>query len=81
MTCRVVRCCPVVHEDQFTEGVGDASIRPGVLANGALPSRSFRSSQGREIGYDGRVHLHIDDEDRVWIGGSATTTIHGSLRR
>jgi PhzF family phenazine biosynthesis protein len=62
-------------------GSGNGAIAAYLLANGALPSRDYCSSQGREIGYDGRVHLRIDDEDRVWIGGQATTAIHGALNR
>lgn len=62
-------------------GSGNGAIAAYLLANGALPSRDYCSSQGREIGYDGRVHLHIDDQDRIWIGGQATTAIHGALNR
>lgn len=62
-------------------GSGNGAIAAYLQANGALPSRNYCSSQGREIGYDGRVYLRLDEEDRVWIGGHATTAIHGALNR
>ena len=62
-------------------GSGNGAIAAYLHSHGALPNRTYCTSQGREIGYDGRVHLHIDDEDRIWIGGTASTAIEGVLNR
>lgn len=60
-------------------------------ANGSLPAylmhydllkktgRQYISSQGREIGRDGHVHIRVRDDDRVEIGGAAVTVVSGEI--
>jgi len=61
-------------------------------ANGALPAyltkygllgrtgRVYTSSQGREIGRDGSVHVRVREDDRTEIGGQSVTVIEGEIR-
>ncbi|HBS54882.1 MAG TPA: phenazine biosynthesis protein, partial [Stenotrophomonas sp.] len=37
-------------------------------------------SQGREVGRDGHVHVRVDAEGTVWIGGQVQPVIDGQLR-
>lgn len=60
-------------------------------ANGSLPTyllrynllnktgRSYVSSQGREMGRDGHVHIRVREDDRVEIGGAAVTVVEGQI--
>ncbi|RBG17975.1 PhzF family phenazine biosynthesis protein, partial [Xanthomonas oryzae pv. oryzae] len=36
-------------------------------------------SQGREIGFDALLELHIDADGDVWSGGQIQTVIRGTL--
>lgn len=42
-------------------------------------ARGYQVSQGREIGHDARLVLHIDDAGHVWTGGHTRTIIDGQL--
>ncbi len=42
-------------------------------------ARGYRVSQGREIGHDARLLLHIDDDGHVWTGGHTRTIVDGQL--
>jgi PhzF family phenazine biosynthesis protein len=44
-----------------------------------LDNRHYIASQGREMGRNGFVHVRIDDEGEVWIGGKTQTVIRGDL--
>ena len=49
---------------------------------GALSAQlasQVRVSQGREIGRDARLLLHIDPDGEVWIGGHSVIVIRGTL--
>jgi len=50
-------------------------------AAGRLPGRdrTYIGSQGRELGRDGRVHVRVDADDEVWIGGEVQQVIAGTL--
>ncbi|MEF9978990.1 MAG: phenazine biosynthesis protein, partial [Thermomonas sp.] len=39
----------------------------------------YIASQGRELGRDGRVHVHVDADGEVWIGGEVQQVIAGTL--
>jgi PhzF family phenazine biosynthesis protein len=70
-----------VTEDPVT-GSANASL-PTYLRHFGLIQRTGRSyvvSQGTEIGRDGRVHVHVGDNDRVEIGGQAVTVVEGEIR-
>ena len=67
-----------IPEDPVT-GSANAAIAAWMHSNSALPSASFLSSQGREMGRDGMVEVHVDSEDEVWIGGQTQTVVEGQL--
>jgi PhzF family phenazine biosynthesis protein len=67
-----------IPEDPVT-GSANAAICAWLHANGALPARSFLSSQGREVGRDGIVECAVDAEGDVWIGGQTQTVVEGVL--
>jgi PhzF family phenazine biosynthesis protein len=70
-----------VPEDPVT-GSANAAL-PAYLARVGLLDRvgdSYVSSQGTELGRDGRVHVQVlDDEGRAEIGGQAVTVIDGEI--
>lgn len=67
-----------IAEDPVT-GSANAAICTWLLANNALPARSFLSSQGREVGRDGFVECAVDDDGEVWIGGKTQTVVEGAM--
>jgi predicted PhzF superfamily epimerase YddE/YHI9 len=51
-----------------------------LYAQGRLPGGSdFVASQGRELGRDGRVHMRVEEDGNVWIGGHVQQVIDGWL--
>lgn len=73
--------CPAdgIPEDPVT-GSANAAIAAALLQAGRLAgSRSYRASQGRQVGRDGIVNVHVDDQDEVWIGGRVQAVIRGTL--
>jgi PhzF family phenazine biosynthesis protein len=74
--------CPAdgIPEDPVT-GSANAAIAAWLHDNdalGALGSR-YIASQGREVGRDGRIEVHLDPEGEAWIGGQVRTVISGTL--
>ncbi|HRQ63928.1 MAG TPA: PhzF family phenazine biosynthesis protein [Xanthomonadaceae bacterium] len=73
----------------FPAGVGIAEDPASGAANGLIAAylaeygqadqRSFRVSQGREIGHDAAIHLHIADDGEVWVGGRTEMIVRGDL--
>lgn len=83
---RVVRAfCPAdaasVPEDPVT-GSANALIGAWLRQRDALPGQQGRyvASQGREVGRDGRVHVEVDAQGVVWIGGQVQPVIDGQVR-
>ncbi len=77
----VVRAfCPAdgIPEDPVT-GSANAAIAAWLHHNDALPGADYVASQGREIGRDGRVRVHVDGEGEAWIGGQVQTVIRGTV--
>ncbi len=77
----VVRAfCPAdgIPEDPVT-GSANAAIAAWMHLNQALPAQDYVASQGRELGRDGRVAVHVDAEGEAWIGGQVQTVIRGSV--
>ncbi len=74
--------CPAdnIPEDPVT-GSANACIAAQLAQAGALPGANSRyvASQGRELGRDGRVHVRVDDDGEVWIGGQVQSVIEGRL--
>ncbi|HEY8586035.1 MAG TPA: PhzF family phenazine biosynthesis protein [Rhodanobacter sp.] len=74
----------------FPAGVGIVEDPASGAANGLIAAyiahaephgplaRGYRVSQGREIGHDARLTVHIDG-GTTWVGGRSHTVIDGSL--
>ncbi len=69
-----------VPEDPVT-GSANALIGAWLRERGVLPggSGSYVASQGREVGRDGRVHVRVDAQGTVWIGGQVQCVIDGLI--
>ena len=69
-----------VPEDPVT-GSANALIASVLAQRHQLPGHDGRyiASQGREIGRDGRVHLHVDGGGVAWIGGQVQPVIDGTV--
>lgn len=79
----VVRAfCPAdnIPEDPVT-GSANAAIAALLHEKNAIGNLGQRyiASQGREVGRNGFVQVHIDDDGEVWIGGKTQTVIQGEL--
>ncbi len=83
----VVRAFPAgvgIQEDPASgaaNGLIAALIRQAE-PDGALAARLAQQlvvSQGRELGRDARLDLHIDADGEVWIGGQSVVVIQGTL--
>ncbi len=71
-----------VPEDPVT-GSANAALPTYLVRHDLLreTGREYVSSQGRELGRDGRVHVRVlDDEGLAEIGGQAVTVIEGEIR-
>ncbi len=76
--CEVRALCPM--SSGITEDPVTGSLNAGIgqwLAGTVLPA-SYVAAQGTVLGRAGRVHVDRDGDD-VWIGGDATTVIHGEV--
>ena len=74
----------------FPAGVGIVEDPASGAANGLIAAyiahaephgslaRGYQVSQGREIGHDARLVVHIDS-DAIWVGGRSHTVIDGTL--
>lgn len=79
----VVRAfCPndSIPEDPVT-GSANAAIAAVLEVDGGLArsGNPYIASQGRELGRDGVVHVAVDDQHEVWIGGDCVVAISGEL--
>lgn len=70
-----------IPEDPVT-GSANAAIAAVLAADGGLAwsGNPYIASQGRELGRDGFVHVAVDDQRDVWIGGDCVVAISGELR-
>ena len=74
----------------FPAGVGIVEDPASGAANGLIAAyivhaeptgplaRGYQVSQGREIGHDAQLIVHIDS-DAIWVGGRTHTVVDGSL--
>jgi PhzF family phenazine biosynthesis protein len=67
-----------IPEDPVTGSV-NAAIAAWLKMNDASPARSYRASQGREVGRDGIVECAVDEAGEAWIGGQTLTVVEGTL--
>ncbi|HET9485608.1 MAG TPA: PhzF family phenazine biosynthesis isomerase, partial [Xanthomonadales bacterium] len=84
LTPIVVRSfCPgdAILEDPVC-GSGNAAVAAFLREYGLVDGGEVRyvASQGREIGRDGLVHVRIDENGDIDIGGRAVTVIDGGIR-
>lgn len=61
-------------------GSGNAANAAFLQAGDALPARDYAVSQGREVGREGRVAIHIADDGGIEIEGRTLTRIDGVIR-
>ncbi|KRA76991.1 phenazine biosynthesis protein PhzF family [Lysobacter sp. Root667] len=71
---------PAQFEDAAS-GAANATLAAWLQHNGALPGRDGRYtvSQGREVGFDARLQLHVDSEGDVWSGGQVHPIVSGHI--
>jgi PhzF family phenazine biosynthesis protein len=71
---------PAVFEDAAS-GAANATLAAWLAERGALPAGRTRYtvSQGREVGHDARLQLHVDEHGDVWSGGHVRTVVSGTL--
>jgi PhzF family phenazine biosynthesis protein len=65
-----------VPEDPAT-GSLQASLAHWLMDEGAAPA-AFVAAQGQCLGRDARIHLQRS-EGALWVGGDASTAVHGTL--
>lgn len=65
-------------EDPVT-GSLNAAMGQWLMGAGLAPS-SYVASQGTCLGRAGRVHVHRDEQNQVWVGGESVTCIEGSVK-
>ena len=71
---------PARFEDAAS-GAANATLAAWLDHNDAVPGRDgrYRVSQGREVGFDARLHMRIDADGEVWSGGHACTVVEGQI--
>lgn len=71
---------PARFED-VASGAANATLAAWLASRDALPGRQgrYRISQGREVGHDAIIELHVDDADEVWSGGRACGVVAGTI--
>lgn len=67
--------------EDAASGAANAVLAAWLDSRHALPGsgRGYVVSQGREVGHDARLALHIDAVGDVWSGGQVQTVIRGTL--
>ena len=71
---------PARFEDAAS-GAANATLAAWLAARDALPGEHgfYRVSQGREVGHDAIIELHVDANGEVWSGGRVRTVVVGTL--
>ena len=71
---------PAQFEDTAS-GAANDTLAAWLQHNGALPGRDGRYtvSQGREVGFDARLQLHVDGDGDVWSGGQVHPIVSGHI--
>ena len=64
-------------EDPVT-GSLNASLAGWLLRTGRLTA-PYVASQGTALGRAGRVHVSVDDDGTIWVGGGTVTCIAGQV--
>ncbi|KGM54490.1 phenazine biosynthesis protein PhzF family [Lysobacter daejeonensis GH1-9] len=71
---------PAQFEDAAS-GAANATLAAWLANQGALPNAEgrYRVSQGREVGHDAIIDLHVDAEGEVWSGGRVCDVVSGHI--
>jgi PhzF family phenazine biosynthesis protein len=71
---------PARFEDAAS-GAANATLAAWLASRDALPGEHgfYRVSQGREVGHDAIIELHVDADGEVWSGGRVRTVVAGML--
>ena len=71
---------PAIFEDAAS-GAANATLAAWLALRDALPGRDgrYRVSQGREVGHDARLDMHVDAEGEVWSGGQVVSVVRGQI--
>ena len=67
--------------EDAASGAANAVLAAWLDERNALPgsSRRYTVSQGREVGHDALLELHVDEHGEVWPGGQVQTVIRGTI--
>jgi len=67
--------------EDAASGAANAVLAAWLDLRGALPRgrEPYEVSQGREVGHDARLTLHVDEDGEVWSGGQVQTVISGTI--
>lgn len=71
---------PAMFEDAAS-GAANATLATWLALRDALPGHDghYRVSQGREVGYDARLDMHVDADGEVWSGGQVVSVVRGRI--
>ncbi len=67
--------------EDAASGAANATLAAWLASQNALPGHDgrYRISQGREVGHDAIIELHVDGEGEVWSGGRVCGVVHGHI--
>jgi len=67
--------------EDAASGAANATLAAWLAAQDALPGTDgrYRISQGREVGFDAIIELHVDAAGDVWSGGRVQTVVDGTI--
>ena len=67
--------------EDAASGAANAVLAAWLRDNDALPASgsSYVVSQGREVGFDARLHLRVDADGEVWSGGRVCPIVSGTI--
>ena len=67
--------------EDAASGAANAVLAAWLRDNDALPgtSGSYVASQGREVGFDARLHMRVDADGEVWSGGRVCPIVSGTI--
>jgi len=67
--------------EDAASGAANATLAAWLASQDALPSADghYRISQGREVGHDAIIELHVDEAGEVWSGGRVQTVVDGVI--
>jgi predicted PhzF superfamily epimerase YddE/YHI9 len=71
---------PARFEDAAS-GAANATLAAWLASRDALPNAEgrYRVSQGREVGHDAIIDLHVDADGEVWSGGRVCDVVTGNI--